>query len=367
MAWPARLTLLALGLICLTPIAALMALGANAPGSDMASLLSDPVILRALRFTLLQAGLSTLLSVIVALPVLYALRAMRPGYVTGALRSLFALPLVLPQIVAALAIVGVYGQAGWVADSADFMGLGWPSIYGLPGVVLAHVFFNMPLIVRVLDQALDVVPAEYRKTAAQIGMGPLAQFRLIDWPAMAPAMRGGAALVFLLCATSFTIVLVLGGGPRSTTLEVAIYQALTFDFDVRRAVVLVLMQVALGATVVFALSPSRIMDHGPMGVMGANPRFGGDDASSRMKFPTYFVVFAAGVFVGAPFLFVVIDGLSGDLTGVVSGSAFLRAASTSAAIGVCSAVLACAGAIAMSATAVVPRRRKTGNGGGLVR
>ncbi|TGQ55921.1 thiamine/thiamine pyrophosphate ABC transporter permease ThiP, partial [Mesorhizobium sp. M1C.F.Ca.ET.212.01.1.1] len=61
-------------------------------------------------------------------------------------------------------------------------------------------------------------------------------------------------LVFMLCITSFTIVLTLGGGPAATTLEVAIYQALRFDFDPARAVVLTLLQIVLTFVVVVALT-----------------------------------------------------------------------------------------------------------------
>ena len=52
-------------------------------------------------------------------------------------------------------------------------------------------------------------------------------------------------LVFMLCLTSFAVVLTLGGGPKSTTLEVAIYQSLRFDFEPTRAVVLALLQLCL--------------------------------------------------------------------------------------------------------------------------
>ena len=80
-----------------------------------------------------------------------------------------------------------------------------------------------------------------------MGAGP--SFRLIEWPAMRAALPGVAGLVFMLCITSFTIVLTLGGGPAATTLEVAIYQALRFDFDPARAVALTLLQIALTVAV----------------------------------------------------------------------------------------------------------------------
>ena len=71
---------------------------------------------------------------------------------------------------------------------------------------------------------------------------------------MRAALPGVAGLVFMLCVTSFTIVLTLGGGPAATTLEVAIYQALRFDFDPARAVALTSGQIALTVAAVWLLS-----------------------------------------------------------------------------------------------------------------
>jgi thiamine transport system permease protein len=72
-------------------------------------------------------------------------------------------------------------------------------------------------------------------------------FRLLEWPLIRAALPGLASLIFMLCFTSFTTVLALGGGPKSTTLEVAIYQALRFDFDLATAGGLALMQLLLTA------------------------------------------------------------------------------------------------------------------------
>src|SRR5262249_46502632 len=140
----------------------------------------------------------------------------------------------------------LYGRAGYFAGalSAIFDNQ-WPGIYGLSGILLAHVFFNLPLATRFLLEALDAVPADQWRLASQLGMRSGARFRLIEWPALAPALPGVAGLVFMLCVTSFTIVLMLGGGPSATTLEVAIYQALRFDFDPARAVALTAGQIVL--------------------------------------------------------------------------------------------------------------------------
>ncbi|MEO1749452.1 MAG: ABC transporter permease subunit, partial [Pseudomonadota bacterium] len=253
--WLARLVLFALATLCLLPLVALGVLAnASLRFDQAAAIFTDPVVLRALRFTLVQAALSTLISIGFAIPVLMALRQTSSPRVQQVVRVLFSLPLVLPQIVAALAIVAVFGQNGWFAAITDVLHVGWPSIYGLGGILLAHVFFNMPLAVRVFDQAMQSMPPEYDKLAAQLGLRGFQRFWLVEAVVIRNSIGGIANLIFLLCATSFTIVLLLGGGPRSTTLEVAIYQALAFDFDLGRALFLILLQIAVTGAIVLVLS-----------------------------------------------------------------------------------------------------------------
>ena len=200
----------------------------------------DPYVLRVLSFTLLQAGLSTLLAVALGLPLARALarQAVFPG--RGLILRLLNLPLALPAIVVIIGIIEVYGAKGWLGGIFD--------IYGLQGILLAHVFFNVPLAARLILSDLERIPAESWKLSAQLGLGPLAIWRLVEWPAIRSGIAGAALLIFLLCAASFAVVLTLGGGPRATTLEVAIYQSLRSDFDPPRAAMLSLVQLALCAT-----------------------------------------------------------------------------------------------------------------------
>ncbi len=93
----------------------------------------------------------------------------------------------------------------------------------------------MPLATRVLLQSLDNIPNEQWRLSTQLRLTGAAQLRFIEWPAMRDQMLGLFMLIFTLCFTSFTIVMTLGGGPRATTIEVAIYQALRFDFDLMTA------------------------------------------------------------------------------------------------------------------------------------
>ena len=84
-------------------------------------------------------------------------------------------------------------------------------------------------------QALQSVPTEQHQLAAQLNIKGFTFFRLIEWPYLKSQIVSAFVLIFMLCFTSFTIVLALGGGPQNSTLEVAIYQAIFFEFDLPKA------------------------------------------------------------------------------------------------------------------------------------
>lgn len=201
----------------------------------------------ALRFTVGQAILSALFSVILAIPVARAL-ARRDFKGRRALVTLLGAPFILPVIVAVLGLLAVFGRAGWISSLLGAFGYDPISIYGLHGVVLAHVFFNLPLATRFILQGWQDIPGEQFRLAAQLGAGPRDVARLIEYPMLRRVVPGAAAIIFAICLTSFSVALILGGGPRATTIELAIYQAFRFDFDLNRAAFLSIIQIAITAT-----------------------------------------------------------------------------------------------------------------------
>ena len=210
----------------------------------------------AVRFTLLQALLSSIISVVLAVPVARALARQRfPG--RGVLVTLLGAPFLLPVIVAIFGLLAVFGRGGWVNAALAALGLPEVSIFGLHGVVLAHVFFNLPLAVRLVLQGWQEIPSERYRLAASLGMDAAAINRHLERPMLRQVVPGAALVIFVLCTTSFAVALTLGGGPRTTTVELAIYQALRFEFDLSRAAFLSLIQ--LGITVVLALLAYRFV------------------------------------------------------------------------------------------------------------
>lgn len=202
----------------------------------------------AVRFTVVQASLSAAASTLLAVPLARAM-VRRRFWGRGLFLRLLAAPFLLPTIVAVLALLAIFGRAGPVNAALQALGLPVFSIFGLHGVVLAHVFLNLPLACRMLVHGWLAIPAERFRLAESLGMGPGAQFRHLEWPMIRAVAPGAAVLVFLLCLTSFAVALTLGGGPAASTVELAIYQALRFDFDPGRAGLLAAVQFVLCAAV----------------------------------------------------------------------------------------------------------------------
>jgi thiamine transport system permease protein len=199
---------------------------------------------RAVRFTLWQAALSATLSALLAVPVARAL-ARRRFRGRGLLVTLLGAPFILPVIVAIMGLIAIFGRNGALNEGLRGLGLPEIGIYGWQGVILAHVFFNLPLSVRLILQGWQAIPAERFRLAASLGFAPRDIARHLERPMLREVLPGVWLAVFLVCLTSFTVALALGGGPRATTVELAIYQAFRFDFDLGRAATLGLLQIAL--------------------------------------------------------------------------------------------------------------------------
>ncbi len=208
------------------------------PGSAT-QILSQPYILSVIKFTFLQAFLSTLISIGLAIPVARALH--RQQFMGKQLLLIVSgLCLVVPVIVAVLGIVAVHGGKGWIATLLD---IELNYLYSLTGILIAHVFFNLPLVTRVLLHSLYTVPESSWRLASHLGLNSWQIFKFIEWPLFRNQLPATAGLIFLLCFTSFAVVLVFGGGLKYSTLEVAIYQALRFDFDIPTSVILAVIQI----------------------------------------------------------------------------------------------------------------------------
>nr|WP_298687420.1 thiamine/thiamine pyrophosphate ABC transporter permease [uncultured Dongia sp.] len=302
-----------------------------AAGGDAQSAPPYAYIGRVLGFTLWQAFLSTVISLLAAIPMTRALarQAQFPGRML--LLRLCALPMVMPTIVGIFGVVAVYGGSGYLAWAADAAGVDWqPRLYGLAGILIAHVFFNLPLAIRLLLPAFASVPAESWRLAAQLGMGSRDIFRIIEVPLLRQQLPGIAIIIFMLCFTTFAVALTLGGGPRATTLEVAIYQALRFDFDLRLGAMLAILQVIFCAGGAWA-----VWRAGRQMVLGNTARlvaYRYDGRASLARLADFGVIILGAVFLTLPILALVQRGLAG-MVAAASVASLLKATMISLGLG----------------------------------
>ncbi|QLD85799.1 iron ABC transporter permease [Natronomonas halophila] len=190
--------------------------------SPLLDVLADPFYWDLFGFTAYQATLSTLLSLALGLPGAYVLaRYGFPGRRT--VQSLTLVPFVLPSIMVAVGFAAMFGTNGPLNQA--LAGLGLPKLelmFTLKIIVLAHAFYNAPLVARIVAAAWQSVDARTVETARSLGASPRRAFRDVVVPQLAPAVLTSALLVFIFTFMSFPIVLALGG-LELATVEVWLY------------------------------------------------------------------------------------------------------------------------------------------------
>ncbi len=305
----------------------------------------------ALRFTVTQAVVSATLSILLAIPTARAL-ARRQFLGRQMMVSLLGAPFILPGIVAVLGIVAVWGRTGYVSTVLGWFGGGPLNIYGFTGVVLAHVFFNLPLATRFILQGWLSIPAEHFRLSAQLGMSSKAVNRQLERPMLRAVVPGAFLLIFLLCITSFAVALALGGGPKATTVELAIYQALRFDFDLPKAALLAMVQFAL--CTVTALATLWIAAPQAFAVGLDRPARRWDGQDRRAVLFDALVLLAVALFLFVPLVSILLNGVPNLLKLPVQVWPALR---NSVLIAVISAVVAIVLSLALSALITGLQRR----------
>jgi thiamine transport system permease protein len=223
------------------PIAKITSLGFS---GDWLTTLSEPKTLEIIWFTLWQAALSTLVTLVIAIPGAYLLyRKSIPGQ--RLIKALITVPFVLPSIVVAVGFT-VFRNVHdfWIELGATFLS---DPVYW---IIAAHVFVNYSIAVRTIGGVWAALDAEIDEAAELDGAGRLRTLLAVSLPQLRPAIFSAAALVFLFSATSFGILLVLGGG-QVQTIETAIYFSATQFLELEGAAALVFIQTLITAAAFF--------------------------------------------------------------------------------------------------------------------
>ena len=246
----AALPLLVLGVFFVLPVLGMLGRGFWPEGEfdpgAVLEVLGRPRVHRVLWFTVWSAAVATMFSVLLGLPAAYALHRLAFP-LRSVLRALLLVPFVLPTVVIGVAFRQLLGEAG---------PLGFLGLDGTPVAILAGlVFFNVAVVIRTVGAAWESLDRRPGDAAAALGASPAQVFRTVTFPALRPTIVSAASVVFLFCATSFGVVLTLGG-TRYSSVETEIYLLTKDLLDLPAAAALSILQ--LVAVVVLLVVAGRL-------------------------------------------------------------------------------------------------------------
>ncbi len=308
----------------------------------------DSRVFSLLGFTLYQAFLSTLLSLVVGLALAWSLAHQSQFKGRSLLVALFSSSLVLPTLIVVFGLIAVLGRNGWVNQLSLYLfdhSFG-SYLYGLTGILVAHVYLNASFALRSLLHAFESIPKEKYKLAKSLHFSTLERFIYVEWPALRTTLLSIASTIFLLCFTSFAIVLVLGGSPVYNTLEVAIYEAVKLDFDIALALKLALIQLAVTTLLVLFSSNVRT---GVGNVRTSTLIIPWSEPKHIKRFQIVMISLFSLFFI-LPLLAIVVDGMGADFTRILSETLFIRSFFTSIGLATVSSLLTVIFAIFLSDT-----------------
>jgi len=249
--------LLFLGLFFFYPLVKILALGVDSP--DFFAPESLKIAADSLGFTLWQAMLSMLLTLLVGLPAAY-LFAQYDFRGKSLLRALTAVPFMLPTVVVAAGFNALLGARGWLnLTLMNLFSLETPPItilYTLGAILLAHVFYNTTIVIRVVGNALSRLDPRLNEAARMLGGNRWKAFWRVTFPLLRPSIFAAALLVFLFDFTSFGVILLLGG-PGFATIEVEIYIQTLSMLNLPVAALLSIIQ--LLCTLAFSILYSKML------------------------------------------------------------------------------------------------------------
>jgi thiamine transport system permease protein len=242
-----------IGLFFVWPLIGVLRLGLTAedePLGLIARVWTDAAVVDVILFTVGLAIVSTVLTVVLGLPAAWAF-ARFDFHGRRLLRALTVVPFVLPTVVVGAAFLALLGPRNPLNALATLLfGAAVPQVRldgSVTAILIAHVFFNLSVVVRLVGDTWERLDPRVEEAARLLGASPMRALREVTWPRLLPSIISAASIVLLFTATSFGVILLLGG-PRDTTLEVEIYRQAAIRLDLPVAAALTLIQlIGVGA------------------------------------------------------------------------------------------------------------------------
>ena len=225
----------------------LLAVLTRVPWAELPALVTSDSSRAALRLSLRTSLTSTALCLLVGVPLALVLaRSRLPGRAVA--RGLVLLPLVLPPVVAGIALLYTFGRRGLLGQSLDVLGI--QIAFSTAAVVLAQTFVAMPFLVISLEGALQTMGQRYEQVAATLGASPTRTLARVTLPMLAPALVSGIVLSFARALGEFGATITFAGSLQGVTRTLPLEIYLQREVDPDAAVALSLILVVVSALVI---------------------------------------------------------------------------------------------------------------------
>jgi len=193
-----------------------------------------------------QALLSASICCLIAIPFSIIFYRNKNLKIIKLIISLCGYSFVIPSILIVHSVIGIYGTNGFINNIFNFYEImNFKSLFGLKAIVFAHILLNAPFATRILFQNLNTIPKKYIEIANSLNLKLLSFLIKIELPILKQNLFSTFAIIFILCFLSFAIVMTLGGGPSTSNIEVAIYQAALFELNFNKAIILSFIQILI--------------------------------------------------------------------------------------------------------------------------
>ncbi len=254
-------------------------------------------------FTIFQSFASSFFSLLIGSVFALLLIRHRRHKTIKIIVNFLSILFVLPTILSVFGVLAFYGQ--------------YISIYGIIGILLGHTVLNAPLITRIIFQSLNDISSNEYMLAKQMSLDKLGIFFAIEWPIIKKNIPSLFVIVFFICFVSFTPVLILGGSPKYSTLEVAIYYSVIFNNDFNAALNLLLVQLSICLFIYAAFfknfkSSNFIIDE--------QRNFYENKKRGLSFYIEIICIILISIFIISPICFIILNGFNKELINVFSSS-----------------------------------------------
>lgn len=207
------------------------------------ALASEPVLL-ALRLSLVTSAITIVVVILVGTPfALFLARSTSP--VMKIVDQLVELPIILPPVVAGVAMLLAFGRQGLLGPTLAGLGISLP--FTTAAVIFAQIFVAAPFYVRSAKLGFQSIPRAYEENSLTLGLSPWHTFRKLTLPLAAPAMLTGVALAWARALSEFGATIMFAGNltGKTQTMPLAIMTAMETSLDTAVAMSLMLLVLAL--------------------------------------------------------------------------------------------------------------------------